>query len=155
KILLTERASRMKMRKQLLAQQHDYKLFKSIDLDKEFQKLNKQHIERIDLQIKTIENHIEQVISNDQNLYKQQQLIKSVPGVGKVLSWSILAKTEGFTLITNPRKMACYCGVVPFDFQSGTSIRKKPGVSMLADKSLKTLLHMAAMSAVRRVNDLG
>lgn len=155
KILLTERTSRMKIRKQLLAQQHDYKLFRNIDLHKELHKLNQELVEKINLQIKAIESMLEEVISSDQNLFKQQQLIKSVPGVGKVLSWSILAKTEGFTLISNPRKMACYSGVAPFDFQSGTSIKKRPGVSVLADKSLKTLLHMAAMSAVRRVNDLG
>jgi len=74
--------------------------------------------------------------------------------VGKVVSWMMLAKTEGFTLINNPRKMACYCGVVPFDHQSGTSIRQKPRVSLYADKGIKSVLHLAAMSAIRLDNDL-
>lgn len=81
-------------------------------------------------------------------------MIKSVPGVGKVLAWVFLSKTDGFTSITNPRKMACYSGVVPFDFQSGTSIKKRPGVSMLADKTIKSTLHLGAMSAIRHSNDL-
>lgn len=50
--------------------------------------------------------------------------------------------------------MACYCGVVPFEHQSGTSIRYKPRVSVFADKGLKTLLHLAAMSAIRLNNEL-
>ncbi|WP_180861688.1 transposase, partial [Flavobacterium panici] len=76
-------------------------------------------IKNIEGQIKVIENDIEEVIHNDENLSCQQKLIKSVPGVGQILSWTLISKTEGFTVITDPRKMACYSGVVPFDFQSG------------------------------------
>lgn len=154
KILLTERALRIKIKKQLMVQQHDYKLMKCIGLDKELKNLNIKLIKSIEAQIMIIENDIEAIILKDENLNHQQKLIKSVPGVGQVLSWTLLSKTEGFTVITDPRKMACYSGVVPFDFQSGTSLKKRPGVSMLADKNLKTVLHMAAMSAIRLDNDL-
>ena len=154
KILLTERALRIKIKKQLIVQQHDYKLMKGIGLDKELKSLNVKLIKCIKEQIKVIENDIEKVIHDDQSLSLQQKLIKSVPGVGQVLSWTLLSKTEGFTVITDPRKMACYSGVVPFDFQSGTSLKRRPGVSMLADKNLKTILHLAAMSAIRLDNDL-
>jgi transposase len=61
----------------------------------------------------------------------------------------MIAKTEGFTAITEPRKMACYCGIVPFDHQSGTSVRRQPRVSTYADKGMKSILHLAAMSAIR------
>ncbi|UPZ13636.1 IS110 family transposase [Flavobacterium humidisoli] len=154
KILLTERALRIKIKKQLMAQQHDYKLMKGIGLDKELKSLNVKLIKSVEEQIKAIENDIEKVIHDDQSLSQKQKLIKSVPGVGQVLSWTLLSKTEGFTVITDPRKMACYSGVVPFDFQSGTSLKRRPRVSMLADKGLKTILHLAAMSAIRLDNDL-
>lgn len=154
KILLTERNSRVKMKKQLVKQQHDYKLMKTISLDKELLKLNKKMIEVIDGQISKIETDIEKIIRSDEQMKAQSELIRSVPGVGKVVSWMMLAKTEGFTTINNPRKMACYCGVVPFDFQSGSSLRYKPKVSVFADKSMKSVLHLAAMSAIRLNNDL-
>lgn len=154
KILLTERASRIKIKKQLMVQQHDYNLMKSVGLNKRLKGLNIKLIKDIQVQIKTLENDIENIIHSDENLSQQQKLIKSVPGVGSVLSWTLLSKTEGFTTITDPRKMACYSGVAPFDFQSGTSLKRRPGVSMLADKNLKTILHLAAMSAVRLDNDL-
>jgi transposase len=153
-VFLTERNSRVKMKRQLLKQQHDYKLMKTISLDKDLLKLNKKLIEAMNSQIKQLEANIEQVIKLDDQLKVQASLIKSVPGVGKVLCWMMLAKTEGFTLIDSPRKMACYCGVVPFDYQSGTSIRQKPRVSLYADKSLKSVLHLAAMSSIRLPNDL-
>lgn len=154
KILLTERESRVKMKGQLARQQHDYKLMKSLELDKELLKLNKKLIEAINAQLKKIESDIENCIMEDCELKKKAELIRSVPGVGKVVCWTMIAKTEGFTTITDPRKMACYCGVVPFEHQSGTSIRYKPRVSVFADKGLKTLLHLAAMSAIRLNNEL-
>ena len=78
----------------------------------------------------------------------------SIPGVGKVLSWMTIIKTEGFSKFTDPRKFACFAGVVPFEHRSGTSVFRKPKVSRFADKQLKSILHLAAMSAIRFENDL-
>ncbi len=154
KVLITERTSRVKMKRRLLKQQHDYKLMKDIALDKELTKLSKQFISQIDKQIEKIEQKIEEIINDDPALKQQTKLMRSVPGVGKVLTWLMIAKTEGFTKITDPRKMACYAGVVPFEHQSGTSIYRKPKVSFYADKSVKTVLHLGAMRAIRLNNDL-
>ncbi len=154
KVLLTERQSRIKMKSQLIRQQYDYRLMKTLALDKDLLSLNKQLIKAIEIQILKIEADIEKSILGDQELKKQSELIKSVPGVGKVVSWTLIAKTEGFTTISDPRKLACYCGVAPFDYQSGTSIRGRSRVSMFADKNMKTLLHLAAMSAIRLNNEL-
>ena len=50
--------------------------------------------------------------------------------------------------------MACYSGVAPFKYQSGTSIKGRAKVSHLANKSIKALLHMAAISVIRLDGDL-
>lgn len=154
KILLTERTFRVKVKRQLQSQKADHAKMKKLKLDTLLAKMNEQHIAQIDLQIKTLEKKIEEIIQEDEQLKQQANLIKTVPGVGKVLCWVMLAKTEGFTTIDDPRKMACYSGVVPFDHQSGTSIRGKKRVSMYAVKAIKSILHLAAMSAVRLNNDL-
>lgn len=105
-------------------------------------------------QIKQLEQHIEELIASDEGLSQQAQWIQSVQGVGKVLCWNLLVTTNEFKNITDPRKLACYAGVVPFDYSSGTSIRGKHKVSVYADKALKTLLHLAAMSAIRLKGEL-
>jgi transposase len=154
KVLLTERNSRIKMKRQLMKQQRDYAKMAHLRLDKSLLKLNKQLLQQMDKQIITLELEIQKAINEDKDLKTQASLVQSVPGVGKVLSWIILAKTEGFKQITDPRKMACYSGVVPFDNQSGTSLRGKTRVSVYADKYIKSILHLAAMSAIRLENDL-
>ena len=154
RILLTERNSRVKAKRQLLKQQYDYAKMKHLGLDRSLLKLNEQQLILLDKQLLQIETTIEALIKADEQMHQQARLIRSVPGVGKVLSWMMLAKTESFTTITQPRKMACYSGVVPFANQSGTSIRGKDRVSSYADKAIKTVLHLAAMSAIRLKNDL-
>ena len=56
--------------------------------------------------------------------------------------------TNNFEGITNARSFACYCGVAPFEYSSGTSIRGKTRVSNLANKKMKADLTNAARSAV-------
>lgn len=133
----------------------DYSKMKSLGMDKALMKMNKKLIASLDEQIAAIEKEIELLLKADAKIQNQVELIRSVPGVGKVLSWEIIAKTNGFTSIKTPREMACYSGVAPFEFQSGTSIFRRPEVSHLADKTLKSLLHLGAMSAIRLKNDLG
>jgi len=91
---------------------------------------------------------------NNQELNKKHQIVTSIPGVGKIVSWHMIVKTNGYDNVQNPRKFACYAGIAPFAQKSGTSINKKARVSHLADKSIKKLLHMAAMRAIQLDNDL-
>jgi transposase len=124
------------------------------DLFKDIETSNKELIENINQQIKNIEQSIGQLISSDKHLSDLFQRITTVQGVGKVLTWNLLVKTNEFKSINNPRKLACYAGVVPFEYQSGSSIFKKPKVSYMADKSLKKLLHMSALRVIQLPGDL-
>lgn len=154
KVLLTERNSRIKEKRKLLTQQRDYTKMKALNLDKKLMQMSKKQVKLLDIQITEIEDSIHAIIKEDKLLKQQDKLITSVPGVGKVLSWTILAKTEGFTKYDDPRKFACNAGVVPFDFKSGSSVLKKPRVSLWSDKQIKSSLHMGAMAAIRSENDL-
>lgn len=115
---------------------------------------NEKLISNIKKQMLEIEQRMMDLINEDSSLKIQFKHLTSVQGVGKVLAWAMLIKTNEFKSINNPRKLACYAGVVPFDFQSGTSISKRPRVSVMADKALKKILHMAAMRAIQLSGDL-
>lgn len=154
KILLTVRNQRVKMKSQYLASEDDHDLFKSLNLDTDLRELNAAIVKKLEEQIACLEQKIQQLINNDIQLKSHYDMATSVPGVGKILCWNLIAKTEGFTILNDPRKLACYCGVVPFEHQSGTSLRGRTRVSPYADKTLKKILHLAAMSAIRLNNDL-
>ncbi len=103
----------------------------------------------IDKAIKVLEVKINELLLENKNTAQHLENIKTVQGVGPVLAAYLAIKTNGFTMLTDPRKLACYAGVAPFDYQSGKSIYKRPRVSYMADKELKKLLHMAALRVIQ------
>jgi transposase len=115
---------------------------------------SKKTILSLTLRIREVEAHIKRIIKEDPRLSELQKYITSVPGAGKVVAWNLLIKTNEFKQLNDPRKLACYAGVVPFEYQSGTSIKRRPRVSNMADKKLKTVLHMASIRAVRIEGEL-
>ena len=77
------------------------------------------------------------------------ELVTSVVGISFATAVHVLIATENFIRFTDAGKFNCYCGVVPFEHTSGSSIRGKTRASHLANKKLKSLLTIAAISAVR------
>jgi len=99
-------------------------------------------------QVKKLEDKIALLISEDQKLSRTIALTTSVPGIGRITALQIAICTNLFTRCENPKQLACYSGVVPFEQSSGTSLNKRPRVHHMANKKIKKLLHMAAMSAI-------
>lgn len=152
-VLMSKRNLLVKQRAQHKALKKENDLIKSLKLPA-LEKHSNAIVSLLNKHIKEIEQMINVIIAQDQILRKNHRIATSVPGVGKIVSWHMLVKTNGYKGICNPRKFACYAGVAPFSQRSGTSINKKARVSHLADKTMKKLLHMAAMRAVQLENDL-
>ena len=152
-LLNTERRHRVKLKSGLLRQTQDLELLKNI-ADKEIIKLNQQLIKTIEKQIKVIEDKILGLIFSNDELKEQFNRMISIPGVGKVLATLMIIKTKGFSEVKSARKMACFAGVAPFEYRSGSSIYYKPRISTMADKELKKVLHLAALSTIRLKNDM-
>lgn len=127
-------------------------------LDKEMLKVLKKHskapLDAIKKEIESIESAIFEVIKSDERIHQLYKIITSVDGVGLVTATQIIVTTNEFINISDGRKYACYSGVVPFEHRSGTSIRGKNRVSHMANKKIKTLLHLAAISAIQVKGDL-
>lgn len=102
--------------------------------------------------IKT-EKAIDQLVEDDPELKRLFGLITSVSGIGKVTAIQILISTNEFIDINEPKKFACYSGVAPFSKESGI-FKGKARVSHMANKNVKKLLHMSALSAIQYNKDL-
>jgi len=113
-----------------------------------------QLIKSFDKQIERLMTQIETIIDEQQPLKQNFHLLQGIKGVGKILALTSIIKTSNFTRFTNARKFACFCGTAPFEHSSGTSIKRKPRVSHLADKQMKTLLDLAAKCAIQYDKEL-
>lgn len=118
------------------------------------QKSIKATVSALDKDLKNIEAKIIEIVNEDENLKRLFSIITSVVGIGFVTAINLLIYTNGFTQLRDARKLACYCGVAPFEYSSGTSIRGKTRVHFMANKKLKCNLHMACLSAVKLDGDL-
>ena len=105
-------------------------------------------------QIKAIKKSIEELLAHNEDLKASYALVSSVKGVGFTVAVHLLVVTENFSRFTQARKFACYSGVAPFEYSSGTSIRAGTHVSPLANKKIKSLLTLSALSAVRHDPEL-
>ena len=108
----------------------------------------------IEKDLKNVELKIRDVVNEDDNLKLLYKLITSVVGIGFVTAINLIVHTNGFTILKDTRKLACYCGVAPFEYSSGTSVRGRTKVHFMANKKLKSNLHMASLSAVKLDADL-
>ncbi len=159
--ILRELKGLMKLRKRLL----DTKQRLSVPVKEELElvqddwsKAHQKHIRPILNQVKSelkkVEARIKELIASDVLLHKTYQQVTSVKGIGMVVGVSIIILTNEFKSISDPRKMACHCGVAPFPYQSGKSIKGRTKVSHRAHKSIKALLNLAARSAVSSPGEL-
>jgi len=108
----------------------------------------------IENEIGQIEKNLDDIIKDDPQLKELFRLATSVPGVGKLTALFMICFTNEFSMYTNPKQLACYCGVAPFEHSSGTSVRGRTRVSHMANKVLKRMLHMGAISVISRDPEL-
>ena len=95
------------------------------------------------------EDEIKKVISKDEAMSRNFNLLTSIPGIGEVNGWMTIAYTQNFECFPDGRTYGAYIGVVPYEHSSGTSIRGRSRVSHMANKPLKGDLSMGANASVQ------
>ena len=131
-------------------QMYDQKDFMPAALYRKKTKRMKGLIQELQAAIDAITAEMEKIIGSTEVLARQMELLMSIDGVGKVVALNVIIETEAFSRFDNPRKFCCHAGVAPFSYTSGSSQHSKNKVSHRANKNIKKLLHMAAVSVTHR-----
>lgn len=108
--------------------------------------LHDQSISQLKSHIKTIETEIKQLFNQDADFGQQIALLLTIPGVGLLLASHIIVLTQAMRDPLNPRALAAYLGISPFQHTSGTSVRKQPSSRRFGPATARKLLHLAARS---------
>lgn len=104
-------------------------------------------IANLENEIDAIEKEIEKIVQSDSDLNDNYKLITSIKGIGPVIANNLIIKTESFKRINTAKKAAAFAGVCPYPNSSG-KMSMKSKTSHMADKKLKSLLFLAAKTAV-------
>jgi transposase len=139
----------IKSQKQLSVPVEEFRQVGDTKMAKLLAKSMKTTMDALQKDIHAIDQQIKELLEGDSDLKTLFKLVTSVVGIGKQTAIAFLVYTDGFTLFDDARKLACYAGVAPFEYSSGTSVRGKTRVSKMANMNLKALLHMASISAIQ------
>lgn len=148
KILNTQRAKLVKMKNQLTQGHDDVKKFHSKKMYQILQKSTQKVKDELENSISDIDKKMIDVIGKDDDVKANFNIAVSVPGVGIVTAIALISYTNNFTSFTSAKPLGSYCGIVPFDHSSGKH-KGREKVSNMANKKLKTLLHLCAISSIR------
>lgn len=152
--LLTTRESLINGLKALTMPIKECKTTGNKELAAMMEKAIKSTLKAMKKDIESIEQTINELVKNDAALSHLFKLLMSIPGIGKITSAELICFTNEFKSYTEAKQLACYCGVAPFEHSSGSSVRGKTRVSKMANKSLKTKLHLCAMAAIQHDAEL-
>ena len=111
--------------------------------------LNKPALARLTKSLKQIDAELLDIVKRDQSILTNYNHMLSVPGIGKITAIFIICCTNNFAIKVTGKQLANYAGVVPFENTSGTSIKGRNRVHFMANKELKSLLTMGALSAIQ------
>ena len=105
-------------------------------------------------QILVLENRMKDLMKSEISLDKNFSLLNTIKGVGLVLGCQLLYHTSNFKRFENWRQFSSYCGTAPFEYSSGTSIKRRNRCHHIGDRKMKTLLTLASVSAIQCDSEL-
>ncbi len=81
------------------------------------------HITFLDEQIACVLAHVNDHLNGHPDLRKQQELLRSIPGIGTPTAVRILAEAGDLTRFADARAVAAYAGLTPRQYTSGTRVQ--------------------------------
>lgn len=110
------------------------------------EKAHQDAIRELRQHIQTLEKEIERLIDQDPDFRKMVELLQSVPGVGLLLAAHLLVLMQSASEPTDPKQLAAFIGICPYEHKSGSSINYKPTSRHYGPPALRKLIFLAALS---------
>jgi transposase len=107
------------------------------------------HIAYLDRQIEAVDTRIQDQLEQDLTLQRKQELLTSIPGVGKLTAARLLAELPDISTFDSAKQLAAYAGLTPAHHQSGSSVHHRPRLSKMGRSSLRKYLFMPTLAAYR------
>jgi transposase len=107
-----------------------------------------EHVKYLEASIKELKKQIQDYIDQTPGLKSQQDLVRSIPGIGKLTAAKLLAEIGDISSFEGAPQLAAYAGLNPKGFRSGSSVHKKTRISKQGRSELRSCLYMPAVVAL-------
>ena len=143
-------------RNRLLAQLNANKVYlneiKGVSDAKYFKQLHQCYqkaLDGLEASIKVLDEQINTIVTSNPLIHHNYKLLITCPGIGRLTAAYLICCTNNFYHKISGKQLACYAGVVPFARTSGSSLNGKDHVHHMANKQLKKMLHLNALSVIK------
>lgn len=106
------------------------------------------HIVYLQERIVATEKEIQNFINKTPDLKSQQELLITIPGIGDLTAFILLAEIGDISNFDNAPQLAAYAGLSPQSHRSGSSVHKKTRISKQGRSELRRCLYMPAVVAL-------
>ena len=107
------------------------------------------HIAFLDQQLTELLYQIHDHIDRHPHLRQQRDLLTSIPGIGDLTAFKLLAEIRDITVFDSAPQLAAFAGLTPRQRTSGSSVRAKPRLSKRGSARLRSALYFPALVAQR------
>jgi transposase len=104
-------------------------------------------------QLPTIQQQISAHLHAHAELREQHDLMDAVPGIGPVTAQKRLAAFDDLASDTSAKAVGADAGLTPANYESGTSVRRRPRRSKLGKASGRAALSMPAITVMSRTTE--
>ena len=103
------------------------------------------HLDWLDTETERLSQAIKGHIDSDPGLKQQRDWLGTIPGLGERTTAIILADYADTSRFANSRQAAAFAGLDPRQYESGSSVKGKPGLSKVGHAFLRKALYIPAM----------
>jgi transposase len=103
------------------------------------------HIAFLDQQLADLHQRIHDHIDRHPHLRTQHDLLTSIPGIGDLTAFKLLAEIRDIAAFDSAAQLAAFAGLTPRQYCSGSSVRARPRLSKRGSAPLHALLYFPAM----------
>ena len=100
-----------------------------------------------------VQKEVRKFCTEDSLIKKNLLLLESIPGIGKVIAPTLLARIGDPADLKNVRELGGFCGLVPREKSTGDTVRRG-SISHQGDRVLRGLLIEGAWVAIRKDKEL-
>ncbi|MFA6411207.1 MAG: IS110 family transposase [Syntrophales bacterium] len=109
----------------------------------------KDHIVYLDQEIAKIRRQIADLIGQNPHLKEKEELLNSIPSLGKATIPRLLAELDDLEKFNHVREIVAFIGLAPREKLSGSSIKGKPRLSKIGHARLRKALYMPALVSIQ------
>lgn len=106
-------------------------------------------LDTIAKQLEAVERVIKEHLAAHAELRTNLQLLTAIVGIGVVTAAKLLAEFADLEQYESAKAAAADAGLTPSQFESGTSVRKRPRVSKISKAGIRAALYWPAITAMR------